>query len=322
MDKKNSVIVTGGAGLLGSSLVHQLLEKETEQVTVMDVNPDPVRLQDIAGEVEYIVGDIADPGLLQKTISSLRPRTIYHLGAFLGDACEKNPEEATRININGFQTLLEQCRQHGVEQLLFSSSLGTFGYDLADDENFTDTTLQRPFSYYGVTKLYAETAGLFYKRKYGLDFRGIRYPAIVGPGVRAGGIVTYISAIIEMSYKGEGYTVRVSPETRVAMVHVEDAGRSLIQLARVPMERIRMTNYLINGVAGTPSAAELVEQVRQRIPGSRIEFKPDPDWSAIIKLSGRPVDDSCARQEWDWNPRFDSFAKIMESYLTALEEKT
>ncbi|HEB77709.1 MAG TPA: NAD-dependent epimerase/dehydratase family protein, partial [Methylothermaceae bacterium] len=321
MSEHDSIIVTGGSGLLGSSLVHQLVEADREKVFVMDVNPDPRRLSDIADDIEYIEGDVADPAHLRDTIGRIRPRRIFHLAAFLGDWCEDDPLEGTRININGVQHLFEAACEYEVEQVLFSSSLGVFGYDLEEDEVFTDKTLQRPFSYYGVTKLYAEGAGRWYKRKRGLDYRGIRFPAIVGPGVKAGGIVNYISSMIEFSHAGKPYTVQVAEDTRVAVVHVEDAGNSLIQLAEAPIENIRMVNYLINGISPLPTAGEMAEMVRSRIPGARIDFQPREDWTAIIKLSGRPVDDSYARAEWNWTPKYHSFEKILDSYLAALESQ-
>ena len=318
MTNRNHVLVTGGSGLLGSSLVHLLIEEGRERPVVLDINPDPKRLADVMDRIEYIKDDVASPEVLNSVIQKIRPSKIYHFAAFLGDGCEENPMEGLRINVNGFMHLLEAARGNGAPQVLFSSSLGTYGMDLEDGAVLTDLTLQRPFSFYGVTKLFSEGAGRFYKRKYGLDFRGIRYPAIVGPGVRAGGIVTYTSAMIEHSAKGEPCTVAVAPETRLAVVHVEDAARAMIDLGRPPVERIRMTTYLINGVTPTPSAAEMAETVKKRLPNAKIDFKPDPEWDKIIKLSARPVDDGYARSEWGWQPRYDTYEKVMDSYLAAL----
>ena len=319
MKEKDSVIITGGTGLLGSSLVHQLVAEDRENVYVMGRQDNPARLADIADDIEYIQGDVADETHLRNIIDKVRPKRIFHLAAYLGDWCEENPLEGTRININGVQSLFEAACEFGVEQVIFSSSLGVFGYDLDDDEIFTDKTLQRPFSYYGVTKLYAEGAGRWYKRKHGLDFRSIRFPAIVGPGVKAGGIVNYISSMIEFSHKKEPYTIQVSEDTRVAIVHVEDAGNSLMQLAYAPVENIKMVNYLINGISPVPTAAEMADLVRSRIPDAQIDFNPREDWTQIIKLSGRPIDDSYARKEWNWTPKYHSFEKILDSYITALE---
>jgi nucleoside-diphosphate-sugar epimerase len=216
--------------------------------------------------------------------------------------------------------LLETARQHGVSQVLFSSSLGAYGMDLSDDAVLGDKTLQRPISFYGVTKLFSEGAGRFYRRKYGLDYRGIHYPAIVGPGIRAAGFVTYTSAMIEKSASGEPYTILISPNTRVPIVYVEDAARALILLSRAPKENIKTVNYFINGLTPVPSAAEMVEAVNRRFPDAQIDFKPRPDWDAVLKLSARPVEDTSAREEWGWQPLQDTWDKVIEAYLAALQK--
>ena len=315
------VIVTGGTGLLGSNVVFDLLKRKKYLPVVVGRQENPKRLVDVMDQVEYLRGDVADPAFLEEIIAATKPKKIYHFAAFLGDYCEDDPIEATRVNINGVQSLFELAVKYKVEQVIFSSSLGVFGSDLKEDEVFSDTTLQRPFSYYGVTKLYAENAGRFYKRKYGLDFRSIRYPAIVGPGVRAGGIVTYTSAIIEKSFNKEACTIEVDADTTVAIIHVEDAAKAAIDLSEAPIEQIKMTNYLVNGLEATPKASELVAMVEAKIPDANIDFKPNPNWTAIIKLSGREVDDSYARSEWSWSPKYDTFDKIIDAYVAVLQKK-
>jgi threonine 3-dehydrogenase len=314
------VIVTGGTGLLGSNVVFDLLKRKKYLPVVVGRQENPKRLVDVMDQVEYLRGDVADPAFLEEIIAATKPKKIYHFAAFLGDYCEDDPIEATRVNINGVQSLFELAVKYNVEQVIFSSSLGVFGSDLKEDEVFSDTTLQRPFSYYGVTKLYAENAGRFYKRKYGLDFRSIRYPAIVGPGVRAGGIVTYTSAIIEKSFNKEACTIEVDADTTVAIIHVEDAAKAAIDLSEAPIEQIKMTNYLVNGLEATPKASELVAMVEAKIPDANIDFKPNPNWTAIIKLSGREVDDSYARAEWSWSPKYDTFDKIIDAYVAVLKK--
>jgi nucleoside-diphosphate-sugar epimerase len=314
------VIITGGTGLLGSNVVFELLRRGVYTPVVVGRQEEPKRLKDVMDKIEYFRGDVADAAVIEDIIAKTKPKKIYHFAAFLGDYCEDDPIEATRVNVNGVQNLFELALKYDVEQVIFSSSLGVFGYDLDDDEIFTDKTLQRPFSYYGVTKLFAENTGRFYKRKYGLDFRSVRYPAIVGPGVRAGGIVTYTSAIIERSFNNEPYTIELDEDTTVAIIHVEDAAKAAIDLSEAPLENIKMTNYLVNGLTSTPKASELVEMVEKKIPDAKIDFKPNPNWSAIIKLSGREVDDSYARSEWGWNPTFDSYDKIIDAYLAALKK--
>jgi nucleoside-diphosphate-sugar epimerase len=320
MTNRQPILVTGGSGLLGSALVHQLVAKGSAKTIVLDLNPDPTRLDDVIDQVEYVVGDVGDPEVLHSVISKVRPSQIYHFAALLAPLCEKDPMLAIRVNVDGFMHLMEEARKNDVSQVIFSSSLGTYGLDLDDDEILTDKTLQRPTSVYGVTKLFAEGAGRFYKRKYGLDYRAIRYPAIVGPGVRASGYITYTSAMIEYSARGEPYTVDIEPYTQVPLVHVEDAARAAITLGQAPVENIKMINYLINGVQPVPTAGEMAEIVRRRIPGAQIDFQPDPERQAVLKLSARLIDDSCARQEWNWQPVYDTYEKILDSYLTTLQK--
>ena len=76
-----------------------------------------------------------------------------------------------------------------------------------------DTTIQRPQLFYGATKVFGEHMGLFYRRKYQLDFRGLRYPSIIGPGVRTPGVAQYTSWVIEECAKGNPFTIWVKPET-------------------------------------------------------------------------------------------------------------
>ncbi|MBW2058792.1 MAG: NAD-dependent epimerase/dehydratase family protein [Deltaproteobacteria bacterium] len=322
MANPNNVIVTGGSGLLGSSLVHQLVEGGQEHPIVMDINPDPKRLKDIMDQIEYVRSDVADPEALASLIGRTKPTKIYHIAAYLGDACERNQMEAVRINVNGFMHLLETARQHNVSRVLFSSSATTYGEDLEEGEVLNDRTLQRPASFYGITKVFAENAGRYYRRRFGLDYRGIHYPAIIGPGERVGGIVSYTSAIIEHSARGESYTVPISPEIRLPLVYVEDGGRALIMLGNAPAENIKTVNYFINGVKDpVPTAGEMVEMVNRHIPGARITFDINPEWDKLLKSASHLVDDNSSVREWAWKPSYDTYDKIIDAYLQALKNE-
>ncbi len=313
------VIVTGGSGLLGASIVRLLVEEEQVRPVVMDLNPNPTRLDDIRDHIEYIEGDISDSERLNSTFARFRPTKIFHIAALLGDTCENSPVLATKVNVSGFINLLEAAKANGVEQVLFSSSGTTYGEDIAPGEMLTDTTLQRPASFYGITKVFAESAGRFYRRKYGLDYRGIHYPAIVGPGLRETGVVTYASAMIEIPAGGKPYTMPVGREIRLSLVHVEDGARALIMLGKAPKENIKTVNYFINGVQNPlPTSGEMVEMVKQKIPGARIDWDVNEDWDRLLKSASHPVDDSSSVAEWGWKPKYDSWDKIIDAYLAAL----
>ena len=315
-----NVIVTGGSGLLGAEIVHLLIKEENVKPVVMDVNPDPKRLDDVKDKIEYVQGDVSDPELLNSTFSKFKPTKIFHLVTIPGNVCEKDPVLATKVNVLGFINLMEAALKNGMPQVLYSSSGTTYGEDIEPGEMLHDKTLQRPASFYGINKVFNESAGRWYRRKHGLDYRGIHYPAIVGPGLRSEGVVTYVSAMIELPAKGESYAIPVSEDVRLSLVYVEDAARALIHLGKAPKENIKTVNYFINGVQNPlPTAGEMAEMVRKKVYGAEITFDVNPEWDKLLKSASHPVDDSSAVAEWNWTPKYNAWDKIIDKYLEDLK---
>jgi nucleoside-diphosphate-sugar epimerase len=319
MSEKEKVVVTGGSGLLGSMMVHMLIEEENVTPVVMDINPNPTRLDDVKDEVEYIEGDITGSDHLNNIFSKFKPTKIIHLAVFPGDLCEKDHVHAVDVNVNGFVNLMEAARNNGVQQLLFSSSGTTYGEDLEQGVMLTDKTLQRPASFYGITKVFSESVGRWYRKRYDFDYRGIHYPAIIGPGLRAAGMVTFASAMIEMPAKGEPYTLPIDKDISLSLVYVEDGARALISLGKAPKEKIKTINYFINGVKNPlPNVGEMVDMVRKKIPGAQLDFNVNQDWQKLLQSASHPVDDSSSIAEWNWSPLYDSWDKVIDAYLRDL----
>ncbi len=110
---------------------------------------------------------------------------IYHIGSMLTFAAEANPWASFRSNVIGTYNVLEAARLFGVQKMMFTSTFGTFGLQM--EEVCTDLSIQRPLTMYGCGKLYGEGLGRFYRNKFGLDFRSIRYALMIGPNVRTAG---------------------------------------------------------------------------------------------------------------------------------------
>ncbi len=310
-----SVLITGGAGFVGLEVARQLLTAGVTQVTVFSRNPSAGRLGDIAGRVAAVAGDVGNFSHVLDVVRASRPRTIYHLGAMLSAPSNADPAAAIQTNAMGTFYVLEAARLLDVPQVVFSSSIGTYGLDIPDGP-IDDATIQRPILFYGATKAFGEHMGLFYKRKYGLDFRGIRYPSVVGPGTETPGVVQYTSQMIEHAARGAAFDIWVEPDTRVPIMYLTEAARATIQLAEAPVEAIRTVNYLVDGAKPTPSAGELAEIVRARVPGARLAFAPDPGIQEIIRDMARPLDDSRAREEWGWRPTH-TVERIVDDFLAA-----
>jgi threonine 3-dehydrogenase len=313
-----AVLITGGTGFIGAEIARQLVAQGVEGLFVMHRRHNFERLADIADRLEFVQGDLADVGQITAVIAERQPEVIYHLGAVLTGPGEANPQAAIQTNVVGMVGLLEAARLNGVRQVLFASSIGSYGADI-QEKMLTDVTLQRPFTIYGITKVFGEQLGACYKRKYGLDFRGLRYPSIVGPGVKTPSIVQFTSWVIEECARGNPFTMTVTPETAVPLMYYKDAARAMIELGRAPIENIKTVNYLVDGVKPTPTAAQLADDVRRVIPGAVIDFAPDAAVQGLLDRLLRPIDDSRARVEWGWQPTYDQ-AAIVADFLAELRQ--
>jgi threonine 3-dehydrogenase len=313
-----SILVTGGTGFIGAEIARQLLARDQAQIHVLHRHGNFQRLEDLADRLDFIQVDLADGDRLGDVVAETRPQTIYHLGAILSGPGEADPQVAIEANAFGTYALLEAARQHQVSQFLFASSLLVYGADIVEDA-ITDLTLQRPFTIYGITKVFGEQLGSFYKRKYGLDFRGLRYPSIVGPGVKTPSVVQFTSWVIEECARGNPFTINVTPETAIPIMYYKDAARAMIQLGEAPVENIATVNYVVDGVKPMPTIGQLAESVRSRIAGAEIRFEPHEILQAAIDQAIRPLDDRRARSEWNWEPAYDQEA-IVDDFLAELRE--
>lgn len=295
-------LVTGGTGFIGAELVRQLLARGEREIVVFDISADLGRLRDLAGDLTFVRGDLGTMSHVLDAVRRVRPEVIFHLGGMLSLPSDADHAAAFRTNAEGTFHILEAARLFEVPQVFFSSTFATYGADIEEIDIIDDQTLQRPEFFYGATKVFGELMGRYYRRKYGLDFRALRYPSIVGPGVRTPAIVQFMAWVIEESARGNPFTVPVAPETLVPILYFRDAARAMLLLGEAPRERIQTVSYLVDGPKPTARVGELVDLVRARIPGARIDFQPDPDLQVLLDRFMKPIDDRMARQEWNWSP--------------------
>jgi threonine 3-dehydrogenase len=276
------------------------------------------RLADLTDKLTLHPLDLADAAQIHAVVDKVRPRAIYHLGAILSGPSEADPQASIQANAFGTHALLEAARRNEVEQFLFASSVGVYVGDEQPDGPITDATLQRPDLIYGVTKVFGELLGRYYRKKYGLDFRGLRYPGIVGPGVTTWSLAQCTSWVIETPAKGQPFTVWVTPETAFTLVYFKEAARAIVQLADAPRDAIRTVNYNLGGINPAPTMGQLADAVRARVPTAKIDFQPDPAIQPYFQKT-HSLDDTCARAEWGWSPRFD-YVNMVDDFLVELRD--
>jgi threonine 3-dehydrogenase len=311
------VMVTGGTGFIGAALVRILLERKEEDVVAFHRNPAKKTLNDVADRVALVQGDLGIFSHILEVVRKHRPRIIYHLGAMLTLPSDADPPAAFQSNVAGIFHLLEAARIFDVKQVLFASSIGSYGADV-QSEIIDDYSVQRPNTMYGVSKVFGENLGRYYKLKYGLDFRSLRYPGIIGPGFRTPSLAQYASMMIEESAKGRPFTLQMAPDVKFPLLYVKDAAMAMIKLAQAPEADIKMVNYLLNGVEPLQTVQELVDMVKDRLPEAQLTFEPDPGLTQIY-YGIRPFDDRCAREEWGWQPEYDP-ERLIEDFIADLRQ--
>ena len=311
-----TILITGGAGFISAEIARILLSRGEKRLILFDIHPSTKRLGDLTGRIEMVQGDLRNFSHVLNLVETCRPDVIYHLGGMLSVPSDADPSAAIQVNVLGTFHILEAARLFKVRQLLFASTTATYARDIRE-EVMDDYTLQRPQFFYGATKLFCEHMGLFYRRKYGLDFRGVRYPSVVGPGVKTPGVVQYNSWAIEESARGNPFTIYVKPETRCPVIYFKDAAGAIVKLGDAPKERIEMVNYVLAGATPIASAQELADMVKARIPDARIDFRPDLELQKILDKSLLPIDDRVARKEWGWRSEYDQ-ERIVDDFLAEL----
>jgi nucleoside-diphosphate-sugar epimerase len=215
---------------------------------------------------------------------------------------------AWKVNMDGLYTVLEAARQFGCA-VYFPSSIGAFGPSTPRDRT-PQTTIQRPTTIYGVTKVAGELLCDYYAHRFGVDARGLRLPGLISHTAPPGGGTTdYAVEIFYQAIRYRHYSCFLGPETRLDMMYLPDAIRAMIELMEADPDRLIHRNaFNVTAMSFTPT--ELAAAIEKRLPGFRIDYEIDPVRQAIADSWPRSLDDSAARAEWGWAPEYGLDAMV------------
>lgn len=288
-----TILITGGAGYIGRWLARELIAQGIETVALDRQVPDPGSTLPLPGEVDFISGDVTDREAVVAAAKRQPYSAMIHLAGIVTMGCERDPDLGMRVNLGGTHNALEAARLAGIPRVVFASTISVYGPDVP--QPITEAGPAKPHTWYGQSKVMAEELGLYYERRFGLDFRAARLAAIVGPfRVAASGSATmYTSLILERAALGQEYHIDVDERAATPICYARDAARALAKLATAESAPRRIYNV------GTcrASAVDLVEVARKSYPNAKIEFRPDPSMAAVGRIS------------WDWNLSIDAAAE-------------
>ncbi len=287
-----AILVTGGTGYIGRWLAKELISRDIETVAFDRVAADPASNLPLPPEATFLQGDVTDREAVVAAARSRPFSAIVHLAGVVTMGCEKDPELGMRVNLGGTHNVFEAARLAGIPRVVFSSTISVYGPNVP--QPITEKVPIEPLTWYGQSKYMAEQLGLYYQRRYGLDFRAARLAAIVGPfRVAAGSATLYTTLILERAALGQPYVIEVDEKAATPICYAKDAARALAALATSESAPRRIYNI------GTcrATAVGLLEVARKSYPDARIEFRPDPDMAAVGRIS------------WDWDLSIEAAAE-------------
>jgi nucleoside-diphosphate-sugar epimerase len=295
-------LVTGAAGQIGTELVQALrAELGSDRILATDLRePDADHPVVAGGPFQRL--DCTDGDAMTRVTGSFGPDVVFHLAAILSAVGEAHPEKAYAVNMGGLVQVLEAARTNGYA-VFTPSSIAAFGPGTPPDPTPQDT-IQRPNTMYGVTKVAGELLCDYYHHRFGVDTRGLRYPGLISYSAPPGGGTTdYAVEIFHAALENGSYSCFLAPETQLDMMYMPDAVRAAMELMEADPTRLRHRNaFNITAMQLTP--AQLAQALQARIPGFAVTYDPDPVRQAIADSWPRRLDDSAAREEWDWAPAY------------------
>lgn len=311
------ILVTGALGQIGSELVHALRARYgQDRVVASDIRYAPPEAA--AGWEPFAYVDCTNAVQIQEAVRRWNVGTIFHLASLLSAVAEEKPHVAWNLNMGGLYGILEIARENGLA-VFFPSSIGAFGPGTPAEHTPQDT-IQRPTTMYGVTKVAGELLCDYYHQRFGVDTRGVRYPGLISHTAPPGGGTTdYAVDIFYAAIRHGKYTCFLQADTRLDMMYMPDALDAAIDLMAADATRLVHRNaFNVTGMNFTPD--ELTAEIRKHLPQFTIEYQIDPVRQGIADSWPDSLDDSAARQEWDWSPKYDLPAMV-EEMLRELDAK-
>ncbi|HMD26115.1 MAG TPA: D-erythronate dehydrogenase [Streptosporangiaceae bacterium] len=320
------VVVTGGAGFLGTRLARELLAagslavaggapRALSRLTLVDRVPVP---PDLAADsrVAVILGDLADPGFAQNALAGAE--LIFHLAAAVSGECEADFDLGLRANLQATQALLASCRALGTSPVVvFTSSLAVFGGSA--EMVITDDTWPVPQTSYGTQKVMCEYLLADYTRKGFLNGRAVRLMTVsVRPGRPNAAASGFLSGIVREPLAGQRAVCPVDPGTQVALASPAKAVGALL-CAATTSDQAWGGRTALTMPALTVTVAEMAAALT-RVAGPQvsalIDWVPDPAVAAMFATwPARIRAERAARLGLTPDPDFDS---IIRMYLADL----
>lgn len=258
--KGTKVVVIGGAGLIGSHTVDQLIQTDVGEILIYDNFVRGTRtnvaaaLKDPRVKVYDVGGDIMQTDVLQSAFDGADG--VFHFAALWLLQCHDYPRSAFDVNVRGTFNVLEACVAKNVRRLVYSSSASVYGD--AVEEPMTEDHPFNNKNFYGATKIAGEAMARAFHHRYGLNLVGLRYMNVYGPRQDyRGAYIAVIMKMLDAIDRGEGPTILGDGSEAFDFVAVEDCARANL----CAMQADTVDRFYNVGTGTRTSLKELAERI-------------------------------------------------------------
>lgn len=311
------ILITGAAGQIGTELT-ELLRKNYGVDNVVATSRSTSKNASVERDGIFELLDVTDGQRLHEIVSRYKIDTIMNLAAVLSAVGEHNPQLLWDVNMNGLYNCLEVARETGA-MVFTPSSIAAFGPSTPKDLTPQDT-IQRPSTIYGVSKVAGELLCDYYFDRFGVDTRGVRFPGLISyAALPGGGTTDYAVHIYYEALKEKKFSCNLGADTFMDMMYMPDALDSIIQLSEAdPSKLIHRNAFNITAMSFCPE--DIKKSIQKFIPEFEMTYDVDPIKQKIANSWPNSLDDTAARAEWGWNPKYD-LDKMTEDMLNKLKIK-
>ena len=276
-----NILVIGSTGQIGSELTRELRRIYGGSHVVAGYIKGAEPKGELLDGGPAAIADVTDGAGIADIVKNYHIDTIYNLAALLSVVAESKPRLAWKIGIDGLWNILEVARENGCA-VFTPSSIGSFGESTPHDMTPQDT-IQRPRTMYGISKV---TGVISY---------------VTPPG---GGTTDYAVDIYYSAVRGERFVCPIKEGTLMDMIYMPDALKASIQLMEAdPTRLVHHNGFNIASLSFGPET--VFEAIRKYKPDFEMVYDVDPLKQGIADSWPNMMDDSCARNEWDWKPAYD-----------------
>lgn len=290
------ILITGGAGFIGSNLANRLCDSNA--IVVVD-NLVEGYVKNIDTEnVDFIRGDICNAKLMENIFRKNDFDVVFHMAAdFANQKSVENPVKDMEVNALGTLSVLELLRKHDISRFVYAGSSSSYGN--LEDKSFREDTIPKPSTPYAVSKLAGDNYTIAYNRLYGLETCSLRYFNVYGPGEFPGKYRNVIPNFFDLAMNGKSLKITGTGKEVRDFTYIDDAIDVTIEASR----RKQAVGEIINiGGGEGVEILTLAEKINSITGNDKIEFVPRRRWDTVAR---RVANIEKARKILDYNPKID-----------------